>query len=170
MRGEKVQHPGRKIRLPGDGGLRQFGIEARRFRERRPGDMVGVRVNPVGREYDLRPHPADHLGHQHAIIYCINQIAVGHLQRDAGDAQDARGVGRLAGAAFRRADGRRLPVGEIADGHLVALGPQREDRPAHADLDVVGVRTNRKDLHRVPHTKLSRSGSHRATSPSSTLR
>jgi hypothetical protein len=151
--------------------LRQLGVKASGFSQCSGGNVIWVGVNPIRNDQELRPFMADYLCHARPVLDRVDEISVGHLQRNP--PRDTQQLGRLlclARTPFWRPDRRRFPIGQVAQHDVVTLSPEREDRPPHPNLYVIGMSPYCQQLHCPTWSRLRRSGSHWATSASRSRR
>ena len=97
------------------------------------------------------------LARQHAGLECVEQPAVGQVERHAD--RGAEHFGRLLrfGQANLRPgrQGRRLAIGQIDDADRVALLDELGQRPAAGDFDIVGMGADGDDIKLGPLVRVS---------------
>ena len=111
--------------------------------------MVRVAALPVGKDDDARTQAAKNGGDLEAVLAGVLDVAVGEIERLAmADAEDARGLGGLAGAIFGGAAGAGLALREVEDAGAPAERLLDEQRAAAGLLDVVAMCGDGEDVHR----------------------
>ena len=107
-------------------------------------------VLPVGGEENARPQLAQDAGELGAGGEVGFEPAVGQAEvAPPGEAENRSGRVGFSAANLGAAVRRRLAIGQVEDADAGALGLQQQDRPADAQLGVVGMRGDNEIIERL---------------------
>ena len=112
--------------------------------------MVGMPSLPIRQDDDPWASVADHLGDFEPILPGVLNATVWNIERLSPlDAEDLRGIVRLALPIFRRAPGTHLTASEIEDAGALPSLSSFEQRAATGLFHIITVRGDRKNVERL---------------------
>jgi len=147
MHAPVIVDPFRMPRLARQVALGKFGPKPGRFDESGRRDVIGMGVDPIGREEPAGPDPADHAGQRRAGGERRPQLTIWEPEVfPPGDSERRRGRCRFPRPRFPRSSGCRFAVSEVKHSHLEALRQHQRDGAPHTEFGIVGVRSNHEHI------------------------